>query len=109
MERRRKDLMRVQRQISKKKMKAMSGREIEVLVEGPSEESEFLLEGRHEGQAPEIDGQVFLALGEGKPPRQGDLVRARVTGFADYDLAATVEEVILPTRIKRTARLPLIH
>ena len=110
MERRRKDLMRVQRQISKKKMKAMVGRTIDVLVEGPSEESEFLLEGRHEGQAPEIDGQVYLALGEngGKPPRQGDLVRARVTGFADYDVAATVEEVIVPTRMKRVARLPVL-
>jgi ribosomal protein S12 methylthiotransferase len=110
MERRRKDLMRVQRQISKKKMKAMVGRTLEVLVEGPSQESEFLLEGRHEGQAPEIDGQVFLALGEssGRAPRSGDLVRARVTGFADYDVAATVEEVILPTRMKRVARLPVL-
>jgi ribosomal protein S12 methylthiotransferase len=108
MERRRKDLMRVQRQISKRKMKAMVGESLEVLVEGPSEESEFLLEGRHQGQAPEIDGQVYLALGDGKPPRQGDLVRARVTGFADYDLAATVEEVIAPTRIRRVARLPVL-
>ncbi len=109
MERRRKDLMRVQRQISKKKMKAMMGRALDVLVEGPSEESEFLLEGRHEGQAPEIDGQVYLALApDAKPPRQGDLVRARVTGFADYDLAATVEEVVVPTRMKRIARLPVV-
>jgi ribosomal protein S12 methylthiotransferase len=108
MERRRKDLMRVQRQISKRKMKAMVGSPLEVLVEGPSQESEFLLEGRHQGQAPEIDGQVYLAFGEGRPPRQGDLVRAKVTGFADYDLAATVEEVILPTRVKRIARLPVL-
>jgi ribosomal protein S12 methylthiotransferase len=108
MERRRKDLMRVQRQISKRKMKALVGSTLEVLVEGPSQESEFLMEGRHQGQAPEIDGQVYLALGEGKPPRQGDLVRARVTGFADYDLAATVEDVIVPTRVKRIARLPVL-
>jgi ribosomal protein S12 methylthiotransferase len=108
MERRRKDLMRVQRQISKRKMKALLGSTLEVLVEGPSQESEFLLEGRHQGQAPEIDGQVYLALGEGKPPRQGDLVRARVTGFADYDLAATIEDVIVPTRVKRIARLPVL-
>src|SRR5438874_2074127 len=92
MEKRRRELMRVQRSISRKKMKAMVGRELSVLVEGPSEESEYLFSGRHEGQAPEIDGGVFLALADGvKTPRQGDVVSARVTGYADYDLAATVE------------------
>ena len=45
--------------------------------------------GRHEGQAPEIDGQVYLSL----PPDAGDagtrhLRRARVTHSAEYDLAA---------------------
>jgi ribosomal protein S12 methylthiotransferase len=92
-------------------MKAMVGRELAVLVEGPSDESEYLLVGRHEGQAPEIDGCVFLALGDGvKAPRQGDVVRARVSGFADYDLAATVEGTIAPTRMARTpTRLPVIR
>jgi ribosomal protein S12 methylthiotransferase len=111
MERRRRDLMRLQRKISRRKMKAMVGRELEVLVEGPSEESEYLLVGRHAGQAPEIDGQVFLALGDNftaRAPRQGDLVRARVTRFADYDLSATALAVTLASRIKRTARLPVL-
>jgi ribosomal protein S12 methylthiotransferase len=110
MEKRRRELMRVQRTISRKKMKAMVGSEIAVLVEGPSAESEFLFDGRHEGQAPEIDGAVFLALAEGvKAPRQGEVVAARVTGYADYDLAATVERTIAPTRMKRApTRLPVI-
>ena len=111
MERRRKDLMRLQRKISRKKMKAMVGQKLEVLVEGPSEESEYLLQGRHQGQAPEIDGSVFLALDEltdGAPPKQGDVVRARVTGFADYDLSATVESVVERSRVKRVQRLPLL-
>src|SRR5579871_5949517 len=107
MERRRRDLMRLQRKISRKKMKAMVGRELDVLVEGPSEESEYVLAGRHAGQAPEIDGQVFLALADGVAPRAGDLVRARVTGFADYDLSATAESIALRSRIKRAARLPV--
>ena len=50
-------------------MKALRGREIEVLVEGPSDESEYVLMGRHEGQAPEIDGQVYLTLDEDYTPR----------------------------------------
>ena len=59
---RRRELLRIQRDISKKKLRALRGRELEVLVEGPSDESEYLLMGRHEGQAPEIDGQVYLSL-----------------------------------------------
>ena len=110
MERRRRELMRIQRAISRKKMKAMVGRTLAVLVEGPSEESEYLFDGRHQGQAPEIDGSVFLALPDGmKPPRAGDVVSARVTGYADYDLAATVEGTIAPTRLKRApTRLPVV-
>jgi ribosomal protein S12 methylthiotransferase len=111
MERRRRELMRIQRKISRKKMKAQVGQELDVLVEGPSPESEFLFAGRHQGQAPEIDGSVFLALGDGvSPPRAGDVVRARVTGFADYDLAATVTGTVAATRISRSgARLPVLR
>jgi ribosomal protein S12 methylthiotransferase len=47
-----------------------------------------LLEGRWYGQAPGIDGVTYLADGEAKA---GDLVRARVTQAADYDLAASLE------------------
>ena len=93
-ERRRRELLRIQRQVSKKHQRARRGTLIDVLVEGESDESEFVLAGRHAGQAPEIDGRVFLSLGEDAADlvlRPGDLVQARVTGSADYDLAATVE------------------
>jgi ribosomal protein S12 methylthiotransferase len=93
-EARRRELLRIQRDVSKKKLRALRGREIEVLVEGPSDESEYLLMGRHEGQAPEIDGQVYLSFPDvapaGPPPAAGALVRARVTHSAEYDLAATI-------------------
>lgn len=93
-ESRRRELLRIQRTISKKKLRAMRGRELEVLVEGASDESEYLLMGRHEGQAPEIDGQVYLGFADGAadgpPPPPGSLVRARVTHSAEYDLAATI-------------------
>lgn len=78
-------LMQLQRPISKRKLRALIGQELEVLVEGVSDESEFLLEGRHAGQAPEIDGKVYLANGESEP---GELRRALVTDAADYDLVA---------------------
>jgi ribosomal protein S12 methylthiotransferase len=87
---RRRELMRVQRRISKAKQRQLVGRELEVLVEGVSTESEYLLQGRWAGQAPEIDGVVYLTDGTAQA---GDLVRAKVTSFADYDLAASIVDV----------------
>ncbi len=91
---RRRELLRIQRDVSKKKLRTLRGRTIEVLVEGPSDESEYLLMGRHEGQAPEIDGQVYLSLpesaGDTAPLAAGTIVRATVTHTAEYDLAATI-------------------
>src|SRR5947207_5027585 len=88
-EARRRELLRIQRTISKKKLRAMRGRELEVLVEGKSDESEYVLMGRHEGQAPEIDGQVYLSLApDVAPPAAGTFVDATVTHSAEYDLAA---------------------
>jgi ribosomal protein S12 methylthiotransferase len=68
--------------------RGMVGRELEVLVDGVSEETDLLLEGRYYGQAPGIDGVVYLA--DGTAPI-GALVRARVTQAADHDLAASLE------------------
>ena len=81
-------LMEIQRQISRTRGEAMVGREIDVLVEGESSESEHLMEGRWFGQAPGIDGVTYLTDGRVPP---GSLVRARVTQASDYDLAATLE------------------
>jgi ribosomal protein S12 methylthiotransferase len=86
---RRRELLRIQRQVSKKKLSAMQGRVLRVLVEGASDETEYLSMGRHEGQAPEIDGQVYLSLPpEAATPAPGTFVDARVTHSAEYDLAA---------------------
>jgi ribosomal protein S12 methylthiotransferase len=81
-------LMEIQRKISREHHEAMVGKEIEVLVEGVSSESEYLLEGRWYGQAPGIDGVTYLS--DGQVPA-GSLVRARVTQASDYDIAATLE------------------
>jgi len=81
-------LMEIQRRISRARHEAMVGKELEILVEGVSSESEYLLEGRWYGQAPGIDGVTYLA--DGQVPA-GSLVRARVTQASDYDLAASLE------------------
>src|SRR6266403_1355226 len=51
-ERRRKRLMQIQRGISKKKKRALLGKELDLLLEGTSEESDLLLEGRTVMHAP---------------------------------------------------------
>ncbi len=81
-------LMEIQRQISRARHEAMVGRELDVLVEGVSSESEYLMEGRWYGQAPGIDGVTYLSDRQVPP---GSLVRARVTQASDYDVAATLE------------------
>jgi ribosomal protein S12 methylthiotransferase len=88
---RRRELLRIQREVSKKKLRAMRDRTLRILVEGSSDESEYLLMGRHEGQAPEIDGQVYLSLSpDAVAPAAGTFVDARVTHSAEYDLAAEI-------------------
>lgn len=82
-EKRAKELMKAQRAVSKRRLKALIGRELDVLVEGESDESELLLVGRHAGQAPEVDGRVHLINGEAQP---GDIRRVKITHAADYDL-----------------------
>jgi ribosomal protein S12 methylthiotransferase len=90
-ERRRKYLMQIQRQISKKKKKALVGREFDLFLEGTSEETELLLEGRTEMHAPEIDGKVFVnEFPEGMEPSAGEFYRAQITEAHEYDLVAKI-------------------
>jgi len=90
-ERRRKRLMKIQQGISKRKKKALVGREFELLLEGPSEESDLLLEGRTAMHAPEIDGKVFVNdIPEGLVPKPGDFYRCQITEAHDYDLVAKI-------------------
>jgi ribosomal protein S12 methylthiotransferase len=81
-------LMSVQRPISRRKNRALVGQRLDVLVEGPSSESELVFVGRHAGQAPEVDGSVYLS---GGPARPGRLQRATVTQARDYDLVAELD------------------
>ena len=85
---RRAHLMATQSEISLKKNRTLVGREVEVLVEGPMPGRATRLRARTEGQAPEIDGSVFLA-GEAEA---GEFVRARIDRALSYDLHATVAQ-----------------
>jgi ribosomal protein S12 methylthiotransferase len=82
------ELMELQAEIRANKFAALRGQVIEVLVDGISDESEYLLDGRHEGQAPDIDGKVILLDGTAQP---GTFVQARVMQTTAHDLIATLD------------------
>jgi len=86
-------LMSLQRRIAHAKNAALIDREVEVLVEGSSDEHEYVLMGRHAGQAPDIDGQVYLSddpTGLESSPLAGEFCRVRITQASDYDLVGEV-------------------
>jgi ribosomal protein S12 methylthiotransferase len=90
-ERRRKQLMGIQRQISKKKKKALVGQEFDLLLEGTSEETDLLMEGRTAMHAPEIDGKVFVNdFPEDMEPQPGEFYRCQIMEAHDYDLVARI-------------------
>lgn len=74
-------LMRLQRQITTRKLRAWVGRETEVLVE-EAQKGKRAARGRTRGQAPEVDGTVLLK-GRCQP---GEILPVRITGVRGYDL-----------------------
>lgn len=80
-------LMSLQQQISREKQQDMVGKVVDVLVEGLSEETELLLQGRTSQQAPEIDGIVLINEGEAQP---GQIVKVEITEAMEYDLIGRI-------------------
>ncbi len=88
---RRDRLMKVQQKIATGKNRAKRGKTFDALLEGPSDETEMLLEARLAGQAPEIDGRVLINdVPPGWTPRVGEIVRVKITEAHAYDLVGRV-------------------
>jgi ribosomal protein S12 methylthiotransferase len=87
---RKRRLMSIQRKVSKANNKRWLGREAEVLVEGPSAESDLLWQARLASQAPDIDGICYLNDDNGQPLRAGEFRRVRFSEALDYDLVGGV-------------------
>jgi ribosomal protein S12 methylthiotransferase len=88
--RRRNRLMKEQAKVSTDRLRAMTGRRVEVLLEGPSEESDLLLQGRMETQAPDIDGHVLINDAGDKPVRPGEFYIVEITESLEYDLIGRI-------------------
>jgi ribosomal protein S12 methylthiotransferase len=84
-------LMKAQARISHRRNRRMIGSRVRVLLEGTSKESDLLLEGRMESQAPEIDASVLINdVPDGMNVRPGDFVTVEITGAQAYDLIGRV-------------------
>ena len=88
--RRRNQLMKQQAKISTAKLQSMVGRRVEILLEGVSEESDLLLKGRTETQAPDIDGHVLINDLEGCSPQTGNFYLTEITESLEYDLVGRI-------------------
>jgi ribosomal protein S12 methylthiotransferase len=86
---RRNALMARQKKIVAAAQQARIGCQVRVLIDGPSPEHELVLQGRLEGQAPDIDSVVYLTDCDPGAHSAGDLIRARIVGAKGYDLVAT--------------------
>jgi len=85
---RRSRLMSIQKRIVSRHQRARIGERVQVLVDGPSAESPLVVQGRLEGQAPEIDPVVYLTDCDSAAYAPGTLVGATVVDAKDYDLVA---------------------
>ena len=89
-ERRRRELMEQQLEIVVEKNRRLVGREFPVLVEGTSRESDLLLQGRLESQAPEIDGVCLINDSEVEPVTAGEFRTILITRALEHDLLGTI-------------------
>jgi ribosomal protein S12 methylthiotransferase len=88
--RRRRALMTKQKAILARRQRERIGEVVSVLVDGPSPEHELVLQGRLEGQAPDIDPHVYLTDCSPDEHPPGRLIRARLIEPREYDWIASV-------------------
>jgi ribosomal protein S12 methylthiotransferase len=94
---RRQRLLDLQLDIAQEKGEALVGLRRTVMIEGPAQDDQFVLEARMATQAPEIDGVVYLDEDIGEP---GDFVEVEICEALGYDLVARP--------VAPSARLPVI-
>jgi ribosomal protein S12 methylthiotransferase len=87
-------VMRLQRRIVQRAQRGRIGSRVRVLVDGPSAEHDLVLRGRLEGQAPDIDPQVFLTDCDPSTITAGQFVEAEVVANRAYDLVVRPLSVV---------------
>ena len=86
---RKRKLLELQQKIAREKNEARVGQIIEVIVEGAHEETDLIVKGRHQGQAPEVDGSVLIVDGV---PEINTIQKVRIVKGHAYDLVGEIVE-----------------
>jgi len=108
--RRRGTLMAIQKKISASKLRKRVGQRLQVMLEGPSKDTDLIWEARLEGMAPEIDGKVYITEFEGvndaeNLPQAGTMATVEITESNDYDLIARAVRFDPPAARSRDSRV----
>jgi ribosomal protein S12 methylthiotransferase len=93
--------MSLQKKIYARKLKNKIGQRLQVMLEGPSQETDLIWEARLEGMAPEIDGKVYITDFAGVNdaadlPLPGTLATVEITEAKHYDLIGRAIEFEAP-------------
>jgi ribosomal protein S12 methylthiotransferase len=104
--RRRDTLMSIQKKISARNLKKRVGQRLQVMLEGPSKDTDLVWEARLQGMAPDIDGKVYITEFEGVNdaadlPTPGTLATIEITEAKDYDLIGRVTDFETPSLPRR--------
>ncbi|MGA3190690.1 MAG: 30S ribosomal protein S12 methylthiotransferase RimO [Bryobacteraceae bacterium] len=105
---RKRHLMAIQKKISRKRNRALIGREFRVLVEGPSADSDLVWQARLSTQAPEIDGVCYISDPGDQPLHSGVMRTMRVTEAHDYDLTGELVDVPVTPSQEKLLQIALV-
>lgn len=111
--RRAKKLMGILQLQAQSRNEQFVGRRVTVMVEGPSEETELLIQGRMPTQAQEIDGHVLINdleglvdAGESTDLRPGDLIEVEITEAQGHDLVGRAVAMLSRSRVPLAPSAP---
>ncbi len=77
-------LMELQKKISLQKNRELLSKILEVLMEGKVPDVKNLYVGRYRGQAPDVDGAVYVK--STSPLKAGEIVKVKISSVGAYDL-----------------------
>jgi ribosomal protein S12 methylthiotransferase len=81
------ELMSIQQEISREILEDKIGSETQIIIDRISDDPDFNYEGRTKGDAPEVDGRVFIQSGSFEV---GQILTGKIIGASDYDLFAKI-------------------
>jgi ribosomal protein S12 methylthiotransferase len=81
--------MALQKKISRQKMQGKIGKILDVVIDGKCEENDWVTVGRSQGEAPEIDGLIYIG---NQHPSSGEFRKVKIIDAGDYDLVGEIVE-----------------